>query len=105
MCTPVWRGPVPPNDTIRKRGGMLQNGSVRLGGPEVHNTLRARAGDDANGMLVYIYRDSSISLVLNWRRKLKTFLVVIQGIRASVFSVARGLKVSCQRYKALERCS
>ena len=45
--------------------------SVRRGGPEMHSTLRAKAGDDADGMLLHMYRHSSIS------QRLKTVQDVI----------------------------
>ena len=46
-------------------------------GPKVHNTLRASAGADVDGMLVHVYRDSSICPALNQRRRLETVLDVI----------------------------
>ena len=75
--------------------------SVLLGRPNVQNTLRSRTGDDAHGMLLHMHRGSSISPILNQRRRLTTVLDVIQGIRASGFTIARGLELSSQWNKAL----
>ena len=56
--------------------------------------LRACAGDSADGILVQMYMDSSISPVLDQRRTLKLVIVAIHGIRAAGFSIARGLELS-----------
>ena len=61
---------------------MLKLRSVRLGGPEVRDTFRAGAEDDTDGTLVHMYRDSSVSPVVNQRRSLNTVPDVIQGVRA-----------------------
>ena len=70
---------------------MVKKGSlvVHLGGPEVHRHLRARAGDSDDGSLVHSYIDSTIAPMLNQWRRLKSVLDVIQGVRASGFSLFR----------------
>ena len=61
---------------------MLKTRVVRLGGPEVHGHLGARAKDGAGGVLVRMLRDSSSAPMLNQRRRKKTVLDVIQCLRA-----------------------
>ena len=56
---------------------------VRLGSPGVHNNLRVRAGDSTDGVKLHLFRDTSISPILNQRRRLQSVLIVIQGIRSS----------------------
>ena len=67
----------------------------------MHNTLRARAWDDADGMLAHMYRDKWMSPIFNLRRRLKIVLDVIRCIRASGFSLARGLELSSQWNKVV----
>ena len=70
---------------------LLKTRVVRLGDPEAHNHLRARAGDRAEGSLVHMYRDCSIAPILFQRRRLKSVFVLFQGSRASGFSISRRL--------------
>ena len=67
---------------VKRKGTAKTTWVIRSGGPQVHNHLRARAGDSADGGMVHMYRDRSIARILNQRRRLKSVLDVLQGIRS-----------------------
>ena len=68
---------------------------ARLGGPEVRKA-RARSADPGDGAQVDLFRDCSVALRVDLRRRLRAVLDVIAAIGRSGFTVSRGLELTRQ---------
>ena len=87
-------GPIPDRGLVLGRGTARVR-TVTLGGPRVPK-VRGIAVDPLEGEDLHMYRDSSVTLLLDLRRRLKAVVDVLGGIIRGGFALARSLELSAQ---------
>ena len=87
-------GLVPTRGLVLGRGSALFR-IVRLGGPMVKRA-RGNAADAVDAADVFLYRDSSIALLLHMRRRFKAVMNVLGAMIGYGVSLARSVEVTAQ---------
>ena len=87
-------GPVPDRGLVLGRGTARLR-VVRRGGHKVRK-VRGSAVDPADGGDIHLFRDSSIALLLDLRRRLKVVFDLLGGMIRNGFSLARSFELTDQ---------
>ena len=87
-------GPLPGRGLVLGRGSALFR-VVRLGGPKVLKA-RGNAADAHDAADVFLYRDSSIALLLDMRRRSKAVMDVLGAMVQYAVSLARSVELTAQ---------